>query len=614
MPTRSQSFTSSPATTGFDGGPTGTSTLPQLVRRNSRDGGDRTAFRAPTATGFSEWTWSDVDTAMSEIAAGLLALNLADPVPGLVIGTNEPEFFIAEYALQAVGAIAFPLFEKMTASEMSVTLEGYGAKVAFSGGTAMTRELLDAADELGLEIVFQWGSQQLVEDERVRSLADLRTHGRRHLTRAGAELDARIAATRLDDIACIILTSGTTGISKGVLGTHRYMLDIAARYAHLFKAEPFDSYLSYLPAAFSVEQYCGMTMAAALPLEVTCAESADTVDRDFVACGARFRFLGPRQWESLRASIPAGLLSDPEQLQARSDEIRATLGLHNVKAGISAGGSLSKEVFEFFQLIGVDIRSVYGFAEVGIITGTHGGDNLDSVGSPLPSPYGEAPIEVRIDDNGEILISGGVRCAGYWGTKHALSVTEDGWLRSGDAGTWDGQVLRVIDRIGNMQQLPDGTLFAPQPLEISVCRSPFISNVLLVAGHRDDSRIGALVEINEQSVRERLYPGASESVSYADLVQDPQVVALVTEEIHALDTEYGEKISVVGIMPKPLSPDHGELTRSMKLRRAEVLRRYEPLVEAMYHPPAPVVSFDLYVGRDNEGSTRPYRTRVAAID
>jgi long-chain acyl-CoA synthetase len=607
--------TASPAATRFSvDASMDSATIPQFIRRNATHLGASTAFRTPELDGWRPWTWSEVERVMLETAAGLLDLGHADRLPAFVIGPNSPEYFISEYAIQSLGGIAFPLFETMTAGEMTTTLTGYGAKVAFSGTAALTRELLDAAEALGIETIVQWGPQTAPDDDRVLAFTELRSRGRRYLSHASAEVERRIDATSLDDVACIILTSGTTGTPKGVMGTHRYMLDIAARYALLYGAQPCDSYLSSLPGAFSVEQYCGMALTAALPLNVAFARSPASIDEDFVSAAAQFRFLGPRQWEALRAKIPTALLERPDELQARSAEIRHELGLHNVKSGISAGGSLSSEVFDFFRQIGVGIHSVYGFSETGIITGTQGGTDLDSVGAPLPSPYGDEPIEVRVDDTGEILIRGGVRCAGYWGNAHQLSLTSDGWLRSGDAGTWDGRVLRVVDRVGNIKSLPDGTLFAPQPLEISACRSPFISNVLLVPGHGDDSRIGALIEINEHSVREHLFDDGNGGLDYAELATDPRVIALTRKELAESNSDQPLVISVFAVLPKHLSAEHGELTRSMKLRRTTVLERYRSLIDAMYRSPGTEVSFDVYVGRDGEGSVQTLRSRVAAID
>lgn len=594
--------------------------IPQFVRRNAAETPDQVAFRTRTADGWTGRTWRTVHNDVTRIAAGLVDLTqdgdgTDSPMVGYVIGPNAPEYFIAEYALQAIGVAAFPLFEPMTTQEMRSTLASYSADVAFSGSQATTERLLAACDILRLRHVVQSGSDPLPDDERVLSLDSLRERGDRFLGDDPDVVDERIDATGYDDVACIILTSGTTGVSKGVLGSHRYMLDIAARYAHVYSAGAFDRYLSYLPAAFSVEQYNGLTLAAAAPLDVAFASAPSAVAQDFVLSRACLKFLGPRQWEELRASLPTTLISDLAEVRHRKADLRAQLGLQHVKAGISAGGSLSAEVFEFFRALDLEIRNVYGFAEVGIVTSTVADDPPESVGRALPSPYGDEPIEIRIDDSGEILTRGGVRCSGYWGNAHELSLTDDGWLRSGDAGELDGRALHVLDRVVNIHKLPNGTTFAPQPVEISALGSPYISNILLVGGRGQDARIGALVQLNDTAVRNDLYGDEPVREAYEDLTILPKVVDLLVEAIRQVNATLpaSQRIALIGVLPKPLSPEDGELTRSMKLRRSAVTQRYDQLIDAMYSATNEEVSFDAYVGPEGEGAMRPFQTRVAHV-
>jgi long-chain acyl-CoA synthetase len=598
--------------------------IPQFVWRNAEESPNAVAFRTIhdgdwRGRTWRERTWSNVQQQVAEIGAGLLGLMSddkdADLRFGYVIGPNSPEFFIAEYALQAVGTAAFPLFEQMTALEMQDTLATYPADVAFSGSSAATRRLLDAAGVLGIEYVIQWGPDAVTDDPRVVALASLQDRGRRALSADPSIVDRRVESGTFDDIACVILTSGTTGVSKGVLGSHRYMLDLAARYAHVYRASAFDRYLSYLPPAFSVEQYNGMTLAAALPLDVAFASSPATVADDFVSSRASLKFLGPRQWEELRATLPDDLLSDLEQVRAQKKSIREQLGLQHVKSGISAGGSLSGTVFEFFNAIDLEIRNVYGFAEVGIISATEGCDPSESVGGALPTAYGSEPIQIRVDADGEIHCTGGVMCSGYWGSQNRLSYADDGWLRSGDAGEMDNGVLRVLDRIGNIQRLPDGTSFAPQPIEISAMGSPYISNLVLIGGREDDSRVGALIQVNDLAIRRGVFPADDGPSDYESLVRSSAVIDVLMTEMRKINANRpaSQHISLIGILPKPLSTEDGELTRSMKLRRSEVVRRYDSLIASMYDNSADVVQFEVYVGRTGEGHTRPFTTRVAHL-
>lgn len=576
--------------------------IPQLVRRNASEFADRVAYRTPTPGGrWDAMTWSHVHAAMTEAAAGILRLERKLPARkhgqvGFVIGQNSPEHFIAEYAVQAVGLTAFPLFEAISAAEMRVTLESYPAAIAFSGSADATTRLLEASDTLGIERVIQWGTESTASDPRVLTFAELRRMGSELLAQHPHAVDELIDSGTLDDVACVILTSGTTGVAKGVLGTNAYMLDVAARYRYVYDAQPFARYLSYLPAAFSVEQYNGLTLAAALPLDVAFSSSPASANEEFVTSHATMKYLGPRQWEELRATLPQELLADPAEVVRRSDEIRRTLGLEHVTGCVTAGGSLGAEVLEFFQLIGLAIRNVYGFAEVGIITSTRDGQPSESVGEPIPGPYGTDQTRLRISDEGEVQVRAGVRCAGYWGDKHDLDLTDDGWLRSGDAGVIEDGALHILDRITNIQHLPNGTTLAPQPIEISAMSSPYLSNFVVIGGHGQDSRIGALVQLNEDAVARR-HPGSNAGV----------IGELVVEEIAKLNQTLpsSQRIALAAVLPKALTVEDGELTRSMKLRRSVVVERYDELIEAMYTPSkSGAVEFQAYVGRDGEGGTK----------
>lgn len=599
--------------------------IPQFVRRNADEHGDRTAFRVKAgAGGWSHQTWADVHRAMNQVAAGILDLErLVLPERttgqvGFVMGANSPEHFIAEWALQAVGLTAFPLFETMSVQEMCSTLADYPGSIAFSGSAAATDRLIEACERLAIQRIVQWGTEPVVDDPRVVTFGDLRARGARFLEQKPNAVDEKLDAVSLDDIACIILTSGTTGTSKGVLGSHRYMLDIAQRYQYVYGAEPHARYLSYLPAAFSVEQYNGLTLAAALPLDVAFSSTPAAAAEEFVESQASMKYLGPRQWEELRATLPPDLLADENAIREQADEIRAKLGLAFVKGCVTAGGSLSPVVVEFYQLLNLPIRNVYGFAEVGIITSTRDGQPSSSVGTPIPSAYGSLPLEVRISDDGELQVRGGVSCSGYFGGKHKLALTPDGWLASGDAGVIEGGALRILDRLANIQRLPDGSTFAPQPIETAAMSSPYIASFIIIGGNGKDSRIGALIQINEEAVRNGLALPQSD-VPYDALVMDSRVTDLVIAEVRQLNESQpaSQRVSLIALLPKPLRIEDGELTRSSKVRRTAVVERYQSAIDSMYSlrksGESITESQDVYVGRDGEGEVHQFAIRASAV-
>jgi len=594
-------------------------TLPKLVRRNAEVLGNAVAVRRRQASGWVSYSWRDVRAAMDEIAAGLIDLGCGKSSTTAIIGGNSPEFFWAEYAAQALGSVTLTLFAPLRADEIARSLSGYDCEVAFAETAEQVSRLQEAADEVGLKAIIYWGTEVIrrepvAKEPALLTLAELRDRGAAFQVVNPGEVDRLIDSRGIDDIAGIIFTSGTTGDAKGAKASYRYLFDIAHRYRYLLGAQPGDTYLSYLPPAFSVEQYCGVTLGTMCPLTLAFPETSATADRDFRASGAQFRYFGPRQWEELMSTVPPEVADDPDAVASKAAELREALGLAHVKGAVNAGGTLSPDVFAFFHRLGVGIRSVYGFAEVGIITGTKDASDFATVGGPLPSLYGTEPIQIRVVDD-EIQVRGGVPCSGYWGTRHALAdrMTGDGWLRSGDAGIWDGSRLQVIDRLENIRRLAPGRQFAPQPIEIAALRSPYIANILLVGGD-DRPSVGALVQVNEAAVRAWLSSrGEQSDGTFAAISQSARVVEdLIGTELAKVNAaqEPHNRIARFANLVKPLSADDGELTRSLKLRRGVVLERYAQLVDALYAgEPRRLVTYEI----EDPAGTRRAATFEARI-
>lgn len=581
-------------------------TLPQIVRHNGERHPDSVAYRVRRGGAWVESTWRRVFDQLVVLASGLLEVvgnpAIVGELPvGYVVGPNAPEYFVSEYAIQAIGATAFPLFAGVTVGEMCDVLASYHPMVAFSYSADATERLLAASSAIGLPIIVHGGNEVAPEDPKILTVRELEKLGRKRMEEKPEEIAWHIDQGRFEDIACIILTSGTTGTSKGVLGSHRYLLDVASRYRYAYRAAVGDRYLSYLPAAFSVEQYNGLALAAGLRLEVVFPESPESVERDFIAGEISMKYLGPRQWEALRSMLPSDLLSDVERIRARKEKIRKELGLQYVKAGVTAGGSMSSEVVDFFRAIDVPICNVYGNAEIGIATGAGPESPADSVGIPFPSAYGER-IAVRVADDGEVQFQGGVWSSGYWGDK-GLDITEDGWLRTGDAGEISEGVLRIIDRLDNIQVLADGSVFAPQAIETRIAECPYVSNVVVFRGGVDESGMGAVVQLNVKAIcRELRYP---EDSDYGVVLGDSGAIDLVRRDVIGINATLpmSHRVQSVGVLPKPLTVEDEELTRSLKLRRGEVLRRYRQLVDKMWSVESSEnggATYECTVGSDNE--------------
>ena len=591
-------------------------TLPKAVLRNGTHEPGGVAMRRKTLGIWQRITWGEVLEQVRCIAAGLLAQELADDPCLVIMGHNEPELFWAEYAIQAVGKAAVCLYPEAVQDELLALFEDCGARVAFVEDQEQCDKLLEIADRLGLRRIIFWDDRGMegYTDPRVTSLSSLCAQGRDALARSPDWVDRHILAGSPDDLAIVIYTSGTTGKPKGVMGTHRYLLDCALRWQDVLEAKPHADYVSYISPAWATEQYLGLALGASLPMVINFPEEPDTVANDTREIGAEFIFFSPRQWEAIVSSTEsrmrdAGWLAraayrwamraltvvpqGPESLGSRLNRrladllvaapMRDRLGFTYLRTAVNSGSVLSPEVFDLFRALGVSLRNVYGFTEVGIISATRG--ERETVGRPLQSSLGASPLRIRIQDS-EIQVSGGVPASGYFGQTDLMRErqTPDGWMRSGDAGYFNEQgQLVYLDRLEDLRHLASGQTIAPQFIETRMRLSPYIRDAVVIG---DSTRpfVGAMVDIDVDLVGKWAEERQISFTAHADLSQKPEVVQLIGGEIRRINETLPEHCRVVRFVNlfKPFDADEGELTRSRKIRRGFVESKYASLIDGIY--------------------------------
>ncbi len=593
-------------------------TLPKCVLKHGTLTPSRIAMRRKSLGIWQRITWGEVLSQVRHISAGLLAENLAGDPCIAMLGHNEPELFWAEFAIQATGKAAVCLYPDTSQTELDTLLRDCGAKVVFAEDQEQCDKLLDVADAIGLRKIIYWDDRGLGEydDPRIMSLASLIQKGRKRLANAPDQIDKLIAQGRVDDLAVVIYTSGTTGEAKGVMGTHRYLLDCALRWGDVLEARADANYVSYISPAWATEQYLGLALGAALPMVVNFPEDPDTVQADTREIGAEFLFFSPRQWESIVSGTEsrmrdagwlarniyrwgmstlvadrASATSLPNRLQRWLAEqmvaqpMRDRLGFKYLRTAVNSGSALSPEVYDLFHALGVSLRNVYGFTEVGIVAATRGERRFGTVGKPLESTLGSTPLEIRIQDS-EIQVRGGVILGGYYGKPQALPtrMTEDGWMRSGDAGYFeeDGYLV-YLDRMDDLRQLSNGESFAPQFIETRIRLSPYLRDAV-VFGDKTRDAVGALIDIDIDLVGKWAEERRISFSTHADLSQKPEVLSLVREELTRINATLPAHCRIAQFINlfKSFDADEGELTRSRKIRRTFVEQKYKSLIDAVY--------------------------------
>ncbi len=597
-------------------------TLPRLLLRNVHAEGHQLAMRRKDLGIWRTWSWREVGANVATVAH---ALRSAGARPGdrvALIGDNEPELFWAEWAAQSLRCAIVCLFPDTTATEARYVLAHSRCSIAVVEDQEQVDKLLEVEASLpDLRRILYWDPKGMHAYAHAK-LAPLEANAApsEQASRI-AELEVLVDATRPDDVAAIVYTSGTTGQPKAIVASHLTILDTALRYQEVLSARPHANYLSYISPAWATEQYLGMSLGLVVPFVVNFPEEPDTVTEDLREIGGEIVFLSPRQWEMVASQIRAKLQDGPRVVAFLHDQavrfacwhaanagtlrsrltwplralcealilrpLKDRVGLARTHAAMNSGGALSPDAFEFFDAIGVGIQNLYGFTEVGIVTATRRDDRrFDSVGKALHTTWGRDPIDVSVTADGEIRVKGGVSFLGYLDDPEATAKRYDseGWILSGDAGYFDESGhLVYLDRVEHRRTLRDGSVFYPQFIETRLRMSPYIRDVV-VLGNAERDWIGALVDIEIENVGRWADRHRIAYSTYTDLSQRDEVRQLIASELRAFNRRMpkGSRVRAFANCYKPLDPDEGELTRSRKLRREHVEKRYADLIDAVY--------------------------------
>jgi long-chain acyl-CoA synthetase len=560
------------------------------------------------------------------MALGAAAQGLQRGETAIVIGENEPEHYWALFAAQSLGAKTVSVYPDATVDELHYLCEDAQARFIFAQDQEQVDKALALLERLpDIRGIAYWDNSGMwsYRHPLLQSFDALTDEGRRQHERQPQRFEREIAAGHPDDLALLTYTSGTTSKPKGVMISHRWLMDNALRMSSALPIKPGMEYLSYTPLAWITEQLLGVTLGLTMPLVVSFPEGPDQVLPNLRELAPHIVLFGPRQWENIAATIEARMLAanwiargiyrwgirighdvHVARLEGRTapwlsrlllplaealvlHPLRDQFGFIRGKVAVSGGTAMAPDVFRLFHAMGVPLRNIYGCSEFGLIAG-HRGEryDLETVGPLLDvDPAFGAPLESRIQDNGELLLRGGTGFLGYWGKpEKAAAIQRDGWYVSGDAvrKTGCGELV-YLDRLEHLVQLASGHLYPPQFIETRLRFSPFIKDVM-VLGDATRPWVGALINI-DMAVTSRWAEERRIAFStFTDLSQRPEVRQLVQGEIRRINKLLPEGSRVVRFanFPKELDPDEGELTRTRKLRREFLEVRYRALIDGLY--------------------------------
>jgi long-chain acyl-CoA synthetase len=521
-----------------------------------------------------------------------------------ILSENRPEWTITDFAALSLGAVTVPIYSTQTADQTAFVLRDAGVRVIAVSTKSQLEKVLSVQRNTPLERIVVMDA---VENPQAVHMQALMRQGP---IEADTDFDARSQSIVPGDLATIIYTSGTTGNPKGVMLTHGNMASNIACSMEPFGFGSKDEVsVSFLPLSHVTARhvdfallYRGVVLAYCPDISQLAQALSEVRPNIFIAVprvyekirqqvilkttdfpkGAIYRWalsVGRRhRHEILVGKLPTSLswkLAD----RIVFSKVRAGMG-GNAEEFISGGAPLGRELAEWYADIGIPIHEGYGLTETSpvIAVNTPAAHKLGTVGKPL------ANVEVRIADDGEVLVRGPSIFSGYWNRPdETQSVFVDGWFKTGDIGNIDNDgFLSITDRKKDLIKTSGGKFIAPQPIENSLKLNPLIGTAVVIGDRRKFPAV--LISPHFPVLEDWARANDIDFASRQMLVANDKVQALYDGIIAELNNSLArfEKLKRVLLIPEEFSAADGTLTHTFKVRRRGIEDRYRALIDEMY--------------------------------
>jgi long-chain acyl-CoA synthetase len=557
--------------------------LPAMLFDLARSWPDKAMLRFWRGGAWRSMSWAEFAMAVASVAAGLRARGISPGDRVLLVAENRPEFMIADAAVMTIGAVTVPAFTTNTVADHAHLLRDSGARAAIVSTARLAGAVAEAAGigRLDLLVAMEDSPNTTAWSSLAATPADL--------PMLAAEAD-QIPAGRL---ACLIYTSGTGGPPKGVMLPHRAMLANRQGIAGFIRklSLPREAcYLSFLPLSHAYEHTVSYLLCS-FGMEVVFSRGADRLAAELQDIQPQVVTAVPRLFEVLRARILAGLEKQPaprrhlfgaalalglrrldgpplNPMERIADlaldrlvrrQVRARFGGRLV-AMVSGGARLDPDLSGFFMALGLPVLQGYGQTEAGpvVSVNTPWENDRRTVGKPLPG------VTIRIAEDGEILIRGGLTMDGYWNnqaaTDQSLRPSDPGgeiWLHTGDVGQLVNGALQITDRKRDFIKTLGGDMVSPARIESLLMAEPEIAQAV-VAGEGRPALAALLV------------PAEGKEAALGE------VVKRVNGRLSGI-----ERIRFFKAVP-PFTIENGQLTPTMKVKRRAVLQNHAVEIDGLY--------------------------------
>jgi len=528
-----------------------------------------------------------------------------------ILSENRPEWPIADISSLLIGAVTVPLYTTLTAEQTAFVLNDSGCRAIFVSSDQHLHKVISVLPKTQIEKIIVMDDLEFTGDlapfaARCATMGAVTQQGPDQLS---PEIEQISRSITPDDQATIVYTSGTTGTSKGAILTHGNIASNIACSLLGFHMRPGLVSVSFLPLCHITARhvdfsllYHGVTLAYCPFIEQLPQALLEVKPSLFVAV--------PRVYEKIYAqaerqaqgfpkrtifdwALAVGREYKPDILAGKIpnsrrwrlayklvfSKIRAGMG-GKVETFISGGAPLGRELAEWYATVGIRIHEGYGLTETSpvIAVNTPANHRIGTVGKILPN------LEVRIAEDGEIMVRGPSVFRGYWNrSEETKAALQDGWFKTGDIGNIDADgFLSVTDRKKDLIKTSGGKFIAPQPIENALKLNPFIGVPAILGDRRKFPAV--MISPNFARLEEWARQNGIDFASRAELVANPKVQSLYEGVVEQQNQNLArfEKLKRVVLVPDEFTADNGALTPTLKLRRRVIEERYKKQIDELY--------------------------------
>ncbi len=598
-------------------------TLVNIFWERVKQSPERPAILHKSAGQFRPVVWREQGRVVELLAGGLLSCAVAAGEKIAIISTTRPQWIWADLATLSAAAVTVPVYPTLGSQETEYLLRHSDSVGVFVENNTILEKLL-CATELPptLRFVVLMDGQPVVSQKRIKVIMweELLRSGNSYLGKHHNELASRIKSIKPEDLSTIVYTSGTTGVPKGAMLLHSNIYHVCQAMSLLVGVRADDICLSFLPLSHVFERVGGEFLAIYEGLVTAYAESMETVAANMLEVRPTIIVGVPRFFEKVYHRVNCEIRKLPKTQQylirwalalgkrAGRYKERAHKGVSEIAQHIyraelrvaerlvysrmrsrfggrlrfmvSGAAPLPREVQSFFETIGIPVLEGYGLTETAapVTCNTPGANRQGTVGRPLPG------VEIRIADDGEVLVRGpNVFCGYYKNPEATAAVMSDGWFATGDIGELDADgYLLIKDRKKDIIITAGGKHIAPQYLENLFVGDSLVSNILIYGDRR--KFVSALVTLNQDGLSAFAQTNSLATHQFDELSQHPAVVAEVETVINRKNQQlsHHEQIKRFIILDHEFSLDRNELTPTLKVKRKVITEKYHDLLDSLY--------------------------------